>query len=144
MNWTPPSVRFAFRLPPTLLHRVEPGAWPRAPRSVSVEVAGDGAVEISCTNGSEIYAFNQVLQTAGSFIRSIEKNAPTLKIRAALTAPSCKRPIGYMIVVGARVSIARTDEAPEVFGNALLAVEARAKDLARACAYARERPLLPR
>jgi hypothetical protein len=49
-----------------------------------------------------------------------------------------------MIVVGARVSIARTDEAPEVFGNALLAVEARAKDLARACAYARERPLLPR
>ena len=114
-------VRFVFRLPPTLLLRAEPGTWRRAPRGVTLEVAGDGAVEVSCTNGSEIYARNLVLQTAGAFVRSIEDNARTLKIRAVLSAPSCRRPIGYMIIIGARVSIARTDEAPEVFGNPLLA-----------------------
>jgi hypothetical protein len=43
------------------------------------------------------------------------------QIRAALTVRSCRRPIGYVIIVGVAVSIARTDEAPEVFGNPLLA-----------------------
>lgn len=68
--------------------RAEPGAWSRALRGVTLEVAGDGAV----------------------------------------AAPSCRRLIGYIIVVGARVSIARTDEAPKVFGNPLSAsVPSRAR-----------------
>ena len=125
-------VQFVFRLPPTLLLCAPIGAWPQTPRGVTLTVTPDGTVEIACTDASELYGRSQVLTAAGDFLRAIEKDSPPLKIRAALTVPSWKRPIGYMISVGAWVSIARTDEAPAVFANPLLTALPRARLRARA------------
>ena len=100
-----PVAAFVFRLPPTLLLCAPIGAWPQTPRGVTLTVTPDGTVEIACTDASELYGRSQVLTAAGDFLRAIEKDSPPLKIRAALTVPSWKRPIGYMISVGAWVSI---------------------------------------
>ena len=115
-------VLFTFKLPATLLLRAEPGLWGRAPRSVSLDVAHDGLVVVTCTDLSELHARGLVISTTGAFIRSIDRNAPVLKIPALMTVRSVRRPIEYMIVIGARVSIARTGEAPATFANPLLAV----------------------
>lgn len=121
MHRTAP-VRFAFRLPTTLLLRAEPGLWGRAPREVTLEVAGDGAVTVLCANGSEDYARTRVLHTSAAFLRSIDTNVPPLSIPATLTPANGEQPIRYQISLGARVSIARAHEAPHVFGNFHLAV----------------------
>lgn len=127
MDWTPSPVRFAFRLPPTLLLRAEPGLWADAPRDVTLQVAGDGAVEIRCTNGSERYARTRVLHTAAGFLRSIDQDVPPLSISAVLTPANGERPIRHMITIGACVSIARTNEAPAVFGGTQRAALPRAR-----------------
>jgi hypothetical protein len=117
------TVRFAFRLPPVLLLRAPIGLWPRAPRGVTVRVESDGAVDVICTSGSELHARGMAIATAASFLHAVDHNVPPTTIPASLTVPSCgDREIRYAIRLGVRVSIARTGEAPAVFGNPLLAV----------------------
>ena len=137
MDWTPTPVRFAFRLPATLLLRAEPGLWGRAPRDVTLDVAGDGAVTVACANGSENYARTRVLHTAAGFLRSIDRDVPPLSIPALLTPANGERPIRHQITIGACVSIARTGEAPMMFsGPPLAAALPRARVRARAATAA--------
>jgi hypothetical protein len=107
-----------------------------APRDVTLQVAGDGAVEIRCTNGSERYARTRVLHTAAGFLRSIDQNVPALSIPATLTPTNGERPIRHMITIGACVSIARTDEALTVFSGPQRAALPRAHARARAATAA--------
>lgn len=118
------TVTFRFKLPGVLLLRAEIGAWSRSPKGVVCDVTRDGTVTISCTNWSELHARGMVISTAASFMRRIDNGIPPTAIPAKLSgAPSAKgREIDYAITLGARISIARTGEAPEVFGNPLLAV----------------------
>ena len=106
-------VCFLFRLPPVLLVGVTFGAWPRAPRGCTLEVEGNGAVTVSCSDGLETYAVDQVLATAASFLREIDRNAPPTMMPARLVFPRGRgSSVAYAISIGARVSIARTAFAP--------------------------------
>jgi hypothetical protein len=109
------AVRFRFHLPPALLVRAPIGDWPRAPRGVVLHVGPGGQIRVSARNGSESYARGQVLQTAASFLRSIDHNLAPATFRAELTPANGEAPIRYAITIGARVSIARTAEEPAVF-----------------------------
>jgi hypothetical protein len=116
-------VTLSFRLPPVLMLRAPLGAWRRAPRGVTLDVGEDGTVTASCVNGSELYARTQVMTAAASFLRAMDSNIPPITIPAKMTAPSLgDRTVDYAISLGARVTIARTGEAPAVWGNPLLAV----------------------
>jgi hypothetical protein len=110
-------VRFSFALSGLLLERAPIGSWPRAPRGVRLEVRRDGAVEVTCINGSELHARDLVIATAGAFVRSID-HAPPTSIAAVLRCGD-RRILRYAITLGARVSIAQSNERPVMFGNLL-------------------------
>jgi len=108
-------VTFRFRLPPTLMLRAPVGAWPRAPRGASVDVAADGAVVVTSVDRHETYARDQVIKVAARFLGLIDADVPMTALPASLSAPSCRaRPEIYAIALGAKVSIARTDRAPHL------------------------------
>jgi hypothetical protein len=117
------TVTLSFHLPPVLLLRAPIGSWPQAPRGVTLKVGTDGMVTSSCVNGSELHARGLVMTTAAAFLRAMDRNIPPTVIPAKMSAPSLgDRTVTYAIALGARVSIARTGEAPAVWGNPLLSV----------------------
>jgi hypothetical protein len=114
-----------FRLPPALLLRAPVGLWERSPRGVIVAVASDGAVTVTGIDHSETFAEQQVLRTAAKFLRAIDARTCPVGFAATLSAPSCRRrPRGYAISFGAKVSIARSDFAPTLAADAPVEVDA--------------------
>jgi hypothetical protein len=110
-------VTLIFRLPPALQLMAGPGRWRHASADVTITIAADGAVEVSCADALETHARHQVLNETMRFLRILSRQAPALAIPAALTAPSQGgRPDHYAISIGARVSIARTREEPALLG----------------------------
>lgn len=119
MSSTAHHVVFQFRLPPVLLLHAQPGFWPRAPRGASVNVAGDGRITVTSVDRSEIYARAQVQRVAAAWLRESVRHQAPRAIAATLSAPSCREaPERYAIALDARVSIAKTAEAPLVAGAA--------------------------
>ena len=110
-------VTFRFRLPPVLMLRAPLGPWRRAPRGVDLDVGRGGDILVACRDGSELHARNQVLQTAAAFLRAADRNVPPMTFMATLEPGNGERPIRYAISLGARVSIARTQENPLVVGQ---------------------------
>jgi hypothetical protein len=113
-----------FRLPPVLLLHAEPGLWPRSPRGGDLVLLADGAVTVTSQDHHESYGVDQVRRVALQWLRATVRNAPPTSIAATLSSPSLRRRRGpdghevYAIVIGAKVSIARTDERPAAIGEA--------------------------
>lgn len=116
-------VTLSFRLPPVLMLRAPLGAWRRAPRGVTLFAGADGTVTANCVNGSELFARTQVMTAAASFLRAMDSNISPIVIPAKMTAPSLNgKAVDYQISLGARVTIARSGQAPAVWGNPLVAI----------------------
>jgi hypothetical protein len=111
-NSPPPAVRFVFRLPPALRLLAPIGAWDGAPQGAQLAVADDGMVESASWDRSVSYAQSQVLDVAARFLRELKCQAPPAPIAAERVTRATGRSERFAIVIDAKVSIARTDQAP--------------------------------